>query len=155
MTLALLLIAGLVLIDQITKTLIRHFMMPGKSIQIIPKVLDFTYVKNRGAAWSILQDQMVFFYIITIIAVGFFSYVLFKDGDFVNKKFYTLSLVFIIAGALGNFIDRLLFRYVVDFIHVHLPFMNFPIFNVADILLTIGTVGFAVAVLFFDKSTVM
>jgi signal peptidase II len=147
----LLIIAGLLFIDQLTKTIVMRNMDLYQSIEIIPNFFSFTSHRNTGAAWSMMEGRMVFFYIITIIAVSIFLYFLIKDGDIVNKKVYTYSLLFIIAGALGNFIDRLIYKEVVDFLDFVIFKYNFPVFNVADILLTLGTIGFGFAVVILNE----
>lgn len=130
----------LVTIDQITKYLTVQNLALFEVKEIIPKFLSFTYIQNSGAAWSLLEGKMWFFYIITLIVVAFLLYYLYTEGR--KDKILGVILSIILAGTLGNFIDRILFQYVVDMIK--LEFINFPIFNVADMLLTIG-----VAVLLF------
>ncbi|NMA74121.1 MAG: signal peptidase II [Bacteroidales bacterium] len=130
----------LVTIDQITKYLTVQNLVLFEVKEIIPKFLSFTYIQNSGAAWSLLEGKMWFFYIITLIVVAFLLYYLYTEGR--KDKILGVILSIILAGTLGNFIDRVLFQYVVDMIK--LEFINFPIFNVADMLLTIG-----VAVLLF------
>lgn len=130
----------LVTIDQITKYLTVQNLVLFEVKEIIPKFLSFTYIQNSGAAWSLLEGKMWFFYIITLIVVAFLLYYLYTEGR--KDKILGVILSIILAGTLGNFIDRVLFQYVVDMIK--LEFINFPIFNVADMLLTIG-----VAALFF------
>ena len=130
----------LVTIDQITKYLTVQNLVLFEVKEIIPKFLSFTYIQNSGAAWSLLEGKMWFFYIITLIVIAFLLYYLYTEGR--KDKILGVILSIILAGTLGNFIDRVLFQYVVDMIK--LEFINFPIFNVADMLLTIG-----VAVLLF------
>ncbi|SHF01164.1 signal peptidase II [Atopostipes suicloacalis DSM 15692] len=130
----------LVTIDQITKYLTVQNLALFEVKEIIPKFLSFTYIQNSGAAWSLLEGKMWFFYIITLIVIAFLLYYLYTEGR--KDKILGVILSIILAGTLGNFIDRVLFQYVVDMIK--LEFINFPIFNVADMLLTIG-----VAVLLF------
>lgn len=96
--------------------------------------ISLAYLRNYGAAWSILQNQQWFFTIITIAAVTGLIWYYVKQ---IKGNLWTLfSLVLMIAGALGNFIDRIRLGYVVDMFH--LDFISFPVFNVADMCLSVG-----------------
>lgn len=127
---------AVIAIDQITKWLIVKNMELGESIPIIDNVLYITSHRNRGAAWGILQNQMWFFYIITVIFVIGVIYYIQKYGK--QDRFLGLSLALILGGAIGNFIDRVWRKEVVDFIHTYIFSYNFPVFNVADSALCIG-----------------
>jgi len=140
---------SIIILDQITKTIIAA---NHTNITLIENLLSFTYTQNSGAAFSFLTDKdwaQTFFKIITAIAIVCFAFMYYKT----NKKNVLLkySLVLIMSGAIGNFIDRISFNYVVDFISVHF----FPaIFNVADSALTIGAILFVIHYLFFDKDAI-
>lgn len=123
-------------IDQFTKWLIVKNMELGESIPIIDNVLYITSHRNRGAAWGILQNQMWFFYIITVIFVIGVIYYIQKYGK--QDRLLGLSLALILGGAIGNFIDRVWRKEVVDFIHTYIFSYNFPVFNIADSALCIG-----------------
>ncbi|MHA6251365.1 signal peptidase II [Oceanobacillus sp. CAU 1775] len=128
----------LIIIDQVTKWLIVVNMEIGERITIIE---DFFYLlshRNSGAAWGILQGQMLFFYIITIFVIIMIVYYMQKYAK--NNTLLAIGLSFILGGAIGNFIDRLLRQEVVDFASFIIVNYNFPIFNVADSALTIGVV---------------
>lgn len=129
----------IIAIDQFTKYLIVKNMELGESIPIIQNFFYITSHRNRGAAWGILQDQMWLFYIITVIVVIIVIYYLEKHAK--GKILLQLSLAFILGGAIGNFIDRLFRKEVVDFLDTYIFSYDFPIFNIADSALTIG-VGF-------------
>lgn len=124
----------MVAIDQLVKWWIVTNLGLGESTTFIPKILSLTYYQNNGAAWSILEGQMWFFAIVTFIAVPVCLWLLWKNRN--GSRFYSLGLGLIIAGALGNFIDRARLGYVVDMFRTE--FINFPIFNVADMCLTVG-----------------
>ncbi|HJV17278.1 MAG TPA: signal peptidase II [Bacillales bacterium] len=127
-----------ILLDQITKWLIVSRMELGESIQIIDKILYITSHRNRGAAWGILQGQMWFFYVITLIViVGIIIYIQRAAKD---KWLMGLSLGLMLGGAIGNFIDRVIRKEVVDFIHTFIFGYNFPVFNIADSALVIGVI---------------
>ena len=124
----------MVAIYQLVKWWIVTNLGLGESTTFIPKILSLTYYQNNGAAWSILEGQMWFFAIVTFIAVPVCLWLLWKNRN--GSRFYSLGLGLIIAGALGNFIDRVRLGYVVDMFRTE--FINFPIFNVADMCLTVG-----------------
>ncbi len=130
-------IAGVViLLDQVTKLIIMRNMYVGESIQIIENFLYITSHRNAGAAWGILQGQMMFFYIVTVVfIVGILWYVRVYGTD---DKLFNIGIGLILGGAIGNFIDRLLYQEVVDFIDTFIFTYDFPIFNVADMGLVIG-----------------
>ncbi|WP_029321392.1 signal peptidase II [Butyrivibrio sp. AE3004] len=139
----------LVAFDQFTKFLAVTHLMDQDSIVLIPGVLELTFLKNRGAAFGILQDQKVFFVMIAIMILIVIAYVLFQLP--MEKKYTILQiiLVMIASGAAGNMIDRLKNDYVVDFISFVI--INFPIFNVADIYVTVSTILFIILFLFYYK----
>lgn len=145
--LPLLLAALLVVADQLVKIWIVSNLSLGETTQFIPKVLSLTYYQNDGAAWSILEGQMWFFTIVTLIAVPACGVLLWRNRH--GSKFYALGLGLVIAGALGNFIDRLRLGYVVDMFQTE--FINFPIFNVADMCLTIGVVIIFIYAMFEER----
>ena len=119
----------------------------GESQDFIPSVLSLTYIQNRGAAWSILEGQMIFFFIITVIAVTVITYLLIKYRN--EHWLFLLGLSFDLAGAIGNFIDRMRLGYVIDMFQTE--FITFPIFNVADATLFIGVVGIFIYTIFEEK----
>lgn len=125
-----------ILIDQITKYIIATSMAVGDSFNVLGDFLRITSHRNYGAAWGMLQDRMVFFYIVTIIVIGFIIYFYKNEAGFNPLMQFGLTLVF--AGAVGNFIDRLFRGNVVDFIDTTIINYDFPIFNVADSCLTVG-----------------
>lgn len=125
-------------IDQLTKWLIVKNMELGDRITIIEDFLYITSHRNRGAAWGILQGQMWFFYIVTIVVIIFIIYYMHKHGK--GKRLFSFSLAIMLGGAIGNFIDRVFRKEVVDFIDTY-PFgYNFPIFNIADSALVVGVI---------------
>ena len=130
------------LLDQISKYMIEAVMDLGESIQVIPGFFQLLYVRNTGAAWSLFADSsMIFFYIVTVVAVVvlFLFYRSCETKDHWNKA----ALALIMAGALGNFIDRLCFQYVRDFLSFDIFGYHFPVFNIADCALCIGVVMIA------------
>ena len=124
----------MILLDQAVKGYVVKEIPLGGMRRFIPKVVSLTYLKNSGAAFSMLENQQWFFTIITLIAMGAAFVYLYRHIK--GSIWLLLGLTLIISGGIGNFIDRLRQGFVVDMFH--LDFMNFAIFNVADIYLTIG-----------------
>ncbi|MCL6571798.1 MAG: signal peptidase II [Bacillus sp. (in: Bacteria)] len=127
-----------ILLDQITKWFIVNNMYLGENITIIDNFLYITSHRNRGAAWGILQGQMWLFYVITVIVIIGIMYYLYKETK--GKWLLGVSLGLILGGAIGNFIDRVIHKEVVDFIHTFIFNYNFPVFNIADSALVIGVI---------------
>lgn len=141
-----LLALGIVVVDQVVKYLTVANINLGQTVELIPNILSLTYIRNTGAAWSILEGRMLFFYLITIIVVGVLIYFLHHDAK--GKPFYATSIAFLLGGALGNFFDRLRLQYVIDMFQ--LEFIDFPIFNIADLFITLG-VMLMVSVLVYEE----
>ena len=135
-----------VLLDQMTKYLAVVYLKGQEAISLIPGVLELRYLENRGAAFGILQDGKVIFLIITPIVLLVAAYVLVRMPDGGKYGILHFLLDCIIIGAVGNLIDRIRLDYVVDFIYIRL--IDFPIFNVADMFVSIATVVGAVLLLF-------
>lgn len=136
-----------VVFDQLTKYWAAVVLKNGESIKIIGNFLRFTYAENRGAAFSILQNQRVFFLIITIIMLIILGIVYFTNRNL--SKLSRLSMAMIAGGAIGNFIDRYRMGYVIDFIDVRFgTFYNFPVFNIADSFVVCGTILMVILILF-------
>ncbi len=136
-------------LDQATKMIIISNMDLSDSIKIIDNFLYITYWENKGAAWGILQDQRWLFIILTTIMIIVLAIYLRK----INNNLARVSLSLIIGGALGNYIDRV-FRggSVVDFINVYIGGLkgyDFPVFNIADSCVCVGTVLLSIYILFF------
>jgi signal peptidase II len=136
----------LIALDQITKYFTVQNMDLGESIEVIKNFFYLTSRRNDGAAWSILSGNMTIFYFITALAFVLFYY-LSKDVDFKHKKMYSIAFILLIAGTIGNFIDRLLFQEVVDFLDFYIFNYDFPVFNIADMCLVIGVFMFGFDVL--------
>lgn len=130
-------VAITLIVDQLTKYLVVTQMTLGQSIPLIDNFIYITSHRNEGAAWGILQGKMMFFYIITLVVVGVVI-VWLSRLDVKKDKLLVIALAFILGGALGNFIDRVFYQHVVDFIDTYIFGYDFPIFNIADSALTIG-----------------
>lgn len=131
------LICFIVLIDQISKILIHAKINLYESIQIIPHLLDFTYIRNEGIAFGINFAGSKVIFIVFPILITFYLFSLLKDQEF-DKPFYQISLLLIIGGAIGNIIDRIFRGYVIDFIDFHINNVHWYVFNLADSSVTIG-----------------
>ncbi|WP_017753652.1 signal peptidase II [Calidifontibacillus oryziterrae] len=131
-----------IVIDQWSKWLIVKNMELGESISIIDHFFYLTSHRNKGAAWGILQGQMWFFYIVTAIVIVAVIYYISKIAK--KQPLLGWALGLILGGAIGNFIDRLIRKEVVDFFDFYLDFFfftyNYPIFNVADSALVVGVI---------------
>lgn len=140
---------GVLVLDQITKIMIQTSMNVKESIEIIQGFFSITYVQNTGAAWSIMEGKMWFFYIVTVVALVVMFYA-FKDTK--EKQWWLrMAIILLVAGTLGNFIDRLSLQYVRDFLDFIIFGYDFPVFNVADIALCIGVGMVALETLFYKE----
>lgn len=139
----------IVLIDQFTKYLTVQNIALHETIEFIPGFMSFTYLQNSGAAWSILEGQMWFFYIVTVITVIAILYFLKTEGK--TDKIFGTILTLVLGGTIGNFIDRLLYKYVIDMIRVE--FISFPVFNVADSFLTVGVIALFIYTFYQEKKS--
>ncbi|MHA6258634.1 signal peptidase II [Sporosarcina sp. CAU 1771] len=143
--------ALVVLLDQLTKWLVVKNMNLGERIEILEPYLALFSHRNKGAAWGMLEGQMWLFYIVTVVVAGGIIYYFHKEAK--GYPLFGLSLMLLLGGAIGNFIDRLWRKEVVDFVDVLIPIINydFPIFNVADAALTVGVVLVIVHIIVDEK----
>lgn len=141
----------LISFDQLTKYYAVLMLKDQPPYSVVDGVFELHYLENNGAAFGILQGQKFFFLFIAAIVLGMIFYVLFKMPY--QKKYIKLhmTLVLITSGAIGNLIDRVRFNYVVDFLYFSL--INFPVFNVADIYVTVAAFFLVVLLLFVYKET--
>lgn len=131
-----LLCAVLIVGDQGLKFYVTNNIAPMSVHDFIPGLLSITHITNTGAAWSMLEGKMLFFYLVTIIAVVVLVYLFVKADK--KDYLYRFSLIFLLSGTIGNAIDRFTRHFVVDMFN--LDFINFPIFNLADTYITIGVI---------------
>lgn len=141
----------LVAIDRLTKVWAVNVLMDKEPIWIIPGALQFYYLPNgnTGAAFGMLEGHQLFFLAIAIIVVLLIGIILYRIPLDKKYRFLSILLVFIAAGGVGNMYDRAVQSYVVDFIYFSL--INFPIFNVADMYVSVCTVLLAIYLIFFMK----
>ena len=130
----------LIILDQLTK-LIAKYLLKSKSIVILPGLINYNLVYNYGASFGILNNQAILLSIISFIVSVVLTIVVIKNS--LLSSFRKLSLIFLLAGTIGNGIDRWFFGYVTDFIQL-VP-ISFPVFNLADIYINI-----AIIIIFFE-----
>lgn len=137
--------------DQWTKWLVLKNMELGERIPVFEPYLAWLSHRNRGAAWGMLEGKMWLFAIITIAVIIGILYYFHKHAK--GQPLFQLSLMVILGGAAGNFIDRMIRGEVVDFVDVLIPVINydFPIFNVADAALTVGVILMIIFVIYDEK----
>jgi signal peptidase II len=157
----LILVCATILADQLSKYFIRHFMLPGESVQVLGDFFRFTFVYNRGGAFGTLLGNSLFYIIMAIAASIFIVMYLIKTDS--KEKFAKIMLSLVVGGAIGNnLIDRVSFGQVVDFIDVDVPNITIPpfsiasfhfegyqilrwfTFNIADAAITVGLIGFVI-----------
>ena len=132
-------------IDQIVKQVIIKNIL-NSSIEIINGVLNFTYVENTGGAYGIGSNNILMFIIINVIIIGILmKFVISKRDEINNALLIAISLI--IAGGIGNLIDRIFRGYVIDFIDIN-PVFKYPVFNIADIFVVTGCIVIAIDLIY-------
>lgn len=133
------LVVALVALDQLVKYLVVQNIPLGTHVPFLPYILDLTYVKNTGAAFSLFAQHTWILTLISLVMSVVLALALVKK--FFRHPLGRVCLSLVLAGAVGNLIDRAFQGYVVDMFNV--LFMDFAVFNVADICLVVGTIGAA------------
>lgn len=144
---AVILTADLVAKQAITSNLIPNL---GDSVEVIPGFVSFIHVQNKGAAWGMMSNNTIFLTILSaiILALMIVFYVLrVRQVKEKSSMWLSVSMGLVAGGCLGNMIDRIAFGYVRDFINFE--FISFPVFNIADVALTVGVIVVAIYFLFF------
>lgn len=139
----------LLILDQMAKALAVSHLKGTMAFPILKNIFVLQYLENRGAAFGILEGQKWFFVLITVVFLIALVYIYQKIPAEQKFIFLRLILILFVSGAIGNFIDRVRNNYVVDFFYF-IP-INFPIFNVADIYVTVGAFLLIISVLFYYK----
>lgn len=134
-------IFALLSIDQLTKALVARSILFQSSKNIIPGFFNLTHIRNRGAIFGFFSHSesrilFIFLTLVSLVALGLVIYYFFKTPS--SQRFMKISLSVILAGALGNLIDRVFRGYVIDFLDFHIKNWHWPSFNVADACITIG-----------------
>lgn len=127
----------IVIIDQLSKFIIRNNLSQLQKLWLIEDYLYLTFLKNRGAAFGILQGQLILFFLITIF---FFIFIIYLYQKELPQTFLVkIAISFLLGGSTSNLIDRILMKYVTDFIGLNLfDFYQLPIINIADIFISTG-----------------
>ena len=146
-------VGAVILLDRVTKTWAVNTLKGQPDIVLIPGVLVLRYLENTGMAFGLLKNQQILFYIMTFLVLIPVLFILIRFP--LEKRTFPmfLALCLLTGGAIGNLIDRLAEQYVVDFIYFSL--INFPIFNVADICVTISCILLFILILFVYKEEEM
>ena len=145
----LLLFIVIVGIDQAVKFWVRNTLMKQEPLVIIPKVLSLQYHENTGAVWGIMSGKVQFLSIFTLIIVLLIGYLYFKIPQTKKLTALRIIIIFILGGAVGNLIDRLLLGHVVDYIYFEI--IDFPLFNFADSCLTVSCILLFILAIFYYK----
>lgn len=143
-------LAAIVALDQLTKIIVDRSMTLYQSIPIVDGFFSLTYVRNTGAAFGIFAGsaelfRRPFLIVVSLVAIGFIFTLLRRLPD--NEKGLSTALAFIVGGAIGNLIDRLVYGEVIDFLDCFWGRYHWPAFNIADSFITIG-VGLAMVCLY-------
>lgn len=133
------------LLDQFIKYLVNKFMEVNTSIKVIPNFFSIFYVRNTGAAFSILEDNTILLILISVIFIVILDRYIRTKKSF--NKLTCFSLGIIMGGIFGNLLDRIIYHSVIDYLSFNVLKYSFPIFNLADIGITIGTVLLIIDVL--------
>lgn len=139
----------LILIDYYTKRIVFASIRNTNGVDLLKGIFRLEYVENRGAAFGILQGRLKAVIILTPIIVALVIWVFIKSVNITKMCLFRYISIFFVAGTIGNFIDRVIYGYVVDFFYFEL--INFPVFNIADIYLTLSTIALLMAILFYYK----
>ncbi len=139
----------LVTLDQITKALVISFFDLYESVSLFP-IINLTFVVNYGFAFGLLNDpslNQIVVSIVILLIISYFFYLLIKTQD----KIFQFTLTLVLAGAMGNFLDRIFRGFVIDFIDIYIGQNHWPAFNIADSCITLGFIGLMINILFLNK----
>lgn len=142
-------IVVLVILDQYTKLLAVTHLKDQPDIPILKDIFELSYVENRGAAFGMLQNKQLLFVILTLVVMVVLMDIYRRMPDTKRYLPCRITILFLEAGAIGNLVDRVSQGYVVDFFYFKL--IDFPVFNVADIYVTVSVFVLAILLLFFYK----
>lgn len=139
----------LVTLDRVSKYFAVSRLKGHPSKPVISGILEFHYLENEGAAFGLLKNQRLLFILVGVIILLTIIYAIYKAAPTKKSVPQNIFLVLIACGSVGNFIDRIYYGYVIDF--VYFSSINFPVFNIADIYVSIGTILLIIFMLFYYK----
>ncbi len=138
-----------ILLDQIIKYIVVSNMMFTETINVIKNFFRITYLQNTGGAWSILSGSTFFLVVLAAIMLIFIIYMIKKEKKITTIKIFTYGIL--IGGIVGNMIDRIRFDYVIDYLDFNFLSYNFPVFNLADIAIVVGSIILIITLIKEDK----
>lgn len=127
-----------VIIDIVSKLVISNLMNVYDSVIVIKNFFNITYVRNTGAAWSLFAGRIWLLIIVSLIIISFIIFYIYKNKP--KNRYEKIGYSLVLGGAIGNFIDRIVYRYVIDFLDFNIFGYNYPIFNLADTFIVIGVI---------------
>lgn len=125
-------------VDIVSKFYVSNNLSVNESIEVVPEFFYITYVKNTGAAWSILSGKTWLLVIVSLIIISFICGYIYKNKP--KSKLEIVGYSMVLGGAIGNFIDRVIYGYVIDFFDFVICGYDYPIFNMADSFILMGVV---------------
>ena len=132
------------IIDIVSKLIVSSLMNVHDSIIIIKDFFYITYVRNTGAAWSMFAGKTWLLIVVSLIIIGFICLYVYKNKP--KSKVEVVGYSLVLGGAIGNFLDRIIYGYVIDFFDFYIFGYDYPIFNVADIFIVIGVLILVICV---------
>ena len=132
------LIVVFLVIDIVSKLVISNLMDVYDSIVVIKNFFNITYVHNTGAAWSLFAGRTWLLVILSLIIISFINIYIYKNKP--KNKFEKIGYSLVLGGAIGNFIDRIVYGYVIDFLDFNIFGYDYPIFNLADTFIVVGVI---------------
>ena len=129
---------GVFVLDQLIKYYINRFMKINTGVNVIPNFFKIIHIRNHGAAFSILENNTILLIVISVISIVVLDLYIKKEKKF--NKLSIISLGMIMGGIFGNLMDRIIYHSVIDYLSFTIFKYNFPIFNLADIGITIGAI---------------
>lgn len=141
-----LLVPAIIALDQLSKYWAVKYLEPIHTYPLIKNVFHLTFVKNDGAAFSLFSNKQLFLIIVTLVVICLILGLLFRSVQDGASAWLSLALAMIAGGAIGNLIDRMRLNYVIDYFEFR--FVNFAIFNVADVFIVMGTILLCYLILF-------
>lgn len=142
-------ISFLTAIDQLTKYMVTSDFVLYESRPVIEGIFSFTYIRNEGIAWGMFAGGRIIFSILAILIIPFLLWIYHRTVELNAFKFIRVATIFLAAGAIGNLIDRIKLGYVIDFLEF--KFIDFPVFNVADIYVTVTMILVFIFICFIYK----